>query len=133
MPPKVALRILVVDDELEMASVIADELDDRGYTAIALRSGREAIERLEHERFDAVVTDLRMPGVDGLRLLRMSRELDPTRPVILMTGHGAIDTALEAASQGAFHYLTKPFSLGHLVELIEAALHERGAEGRPEG
>jgi DNA-binding NtrC family response regulator len=134
MPAKAPLRILVVDDELEMAAVIADELGDRGYSAVALRSGRDAIERLRHEPFDALVTDLRMPGVDGLRLLRVSRELDPSRPVIVMTGHGAIDTALEAADQGAFHYLTKPFSLAHLVELIETALHvqeDPGPTGRP--
>jgi DNA-binding NtrC family response regulator len=127
---KAAVRILVVDDELEMAAVIADELCDRGYTAVALRSGREAIERLRHEPFDALVTDLRMPDVDGLRLLRASRELDPSRPVIVMTGHGAIDTALEAACQGAFHYITKPFSLRHLVELIERALHVHEGAGQ---
>jgi DNA-binding NtrC family response regulator len=127
MSRKAVLRILVVDDDIEMAAVIVDELCERGYSAVALRSGREAIERLRHESFDALVTDLRMPDVDGLRLLRTSRELDPSRPVIVMTGHGAIDTALEAACQGAYHYLTKPFSLGHLVELIEAALH--GHEG----
>ena len=97
-------------------------MGDRGYNAVALRSGREALERLQHEHFDALVTDLRMPGIDGMGLLRASRALDPSRPVIVMTGHGAIDTALEAASQGAFHYITKPFSLVHLVELIEAAL-----------
>jgi DNA-binding NtrC family response regulator len=120
---KVPLRILVVDDELEMAAVIAEELGDRGYDAVALRSGAAALERLRHGAFDAIVTDLRMPDVDGLKLLRASRALDPSRPVIVMTGHGAIDTALEAAGQGAFHYLTKPFSLSHLVELIETALH----------
>jgi two-component system, NtrC family, response regulator HydG len=116
-------RILVVDDELEMATMVADELDDRGYTAIALRDGREALERLEHEPFDALVTDLRMPDIDGLMLLRGSRALDPTRPVIVMTGHMAIDTALEAVNQGAFHYIIKPFTMSHFVELVEEALH----------
>ena len=131
MPPRAGgLRILVVDDELEMAAVIADELSDRGYHAVALRSGSEAIERLRHEPFDALVTDLRMPGVDGLRLLRASRELDPSRPVIVMTGHGAIDTAIEAVGQGAYSYLTKPFNLGHLVELIEKALHVHEEEAQ---
>jgi DNA-binding NtrC family response regulator len=130
MQPKAALRVLVVDDELEMAAVIADELDERGYSAVALRSGREALERLKHEHFDALVTDLRMPGVDGIGLLRASRALDPTRPVIVMTGHGAIDTALEAATQGAFHYLTKPFSPSHLVDLLETALREQDKAGQ---
>jgi two-component system response regulator HydG len=123
MPEKTALRILVVDDEFEMAAVIAEELGDRGYSALAVRSGGLAIEWLRRQPFDALVTDLRMPGVDGLTLLRASRELDPSRPVIVMTGHSAIDSALESAYQGAFHYITKPFRLAHLVELIERALH----------
>ena len=121
MPGEPSFRVLV-GDELEMAAMIVDELGDRGYRAVALRSGQEAIERLRGEHFDALITDLRMPGVDGLLLLRASRELDPSRPVIVMTGHGAIDTALEAARHGAFHYLTKPFSLTSLVELLATAL-----------
>ena len=73
-------RILVVDDEIEMAMTIADELGDRGYRSLALGSGREALLGLRAEHFDAVITDLRMPDVDGLAVLRESRELDPSRP-----------------------------------------------------
>src|SRR5580700_5643108 len=98
-------RVLIVDDELEMAEMIADELGDRGYRALALSSGREALDRLRRETYDALITDLRMPDADGLRLLRESRALDPSRPVIVMTGHGAIDTALEADRCGAFYYI----------------------------
>ncbi len=122
MPREIAPRVLIVDDEFEMAAMIADELGDRGYRALALRSGREALDRLQHEPYDALVTDLRMPGIDGLELLRQSRNLDPSRPVIVMTGHGAIDTAIEADRQGAYHYLTKPFSLSTLVHLLDQAL-----------
>jgi DNA-binding NtrC family response regulator len=120
-------RVLVVDDEFEMALVIAEELGDRGFRTVALRSGREAVVRLRKEIFDAVVTDLRMPEVDGLELLRVSKELDPTRPVILMTGHGAIDTAVEADRRGAYQYITKPFSLSTLVHLLEVALRKAPA------
>jgi DNA-binding NtrC family response regulator len=127
MQPRPIPRILVVDDEFEMAVMIADELGDRGYRALALRSGREALGRLRHEPYDALITDLRMPDVDGLHLLRESRDLDPSRPVIVMTGHGAIDTAMEANRQGAYHYLTKPFSLSTLVHLLDAALGEGSA------
>jgi DNA-binding NtrC family response regulator len=133
MDKKPSVRILVVDDEFEMAAVLADELGDRGFSAVALQSGKEALERLQRETFDAVVTDLRMPGFDGLRLVRRSRELDPTRPVIVMTGHGAIDSALEASRQGAYHYLTKPFSPAYLVKLIEQALADARAEKRTTG
>ena len=128
MPRDKPFRILIVDDEIEMAAVIADELGDLGYNAVALRSGREALERLKHDSFDALVTDLRMPSVDGLALLRASRALDPSRPVIVITGDGAIGTALEATNQGAYHYLLKPFTLSRLVELLEAALHVGDAQ-----
>jgi DNA-binding NtrC family response regulator len=129
IPPEAAPRVLVVDDEFEMAAMIADELGDRGYRALALRSGRDALVRLRYEAYDALVTDLRMPEIDGLQLLRLSRHLDPTRPVIVMTGHGAIDTAIEADRQGAYHYLTKPFSLSTLVHLLDQAL---GGRRKPE-
>jgi len=122
MQPDRPARILVVDDEFEMAAMIAEELGDRGYAALAMRSGEEALERLSREPYDALITDLRMPDVDGLQLLRASRGLDPSRPVIIMTGHGAIDTAIEACRQGAFHYLTKPFSLASLARILQSAL-----------
>jgi two-component system, NtrC family, response regulator HydG len=122
MPHDRSIRVLVVDDRLEMAEVVADELRDRGHVAIALDSGREALDLIRRESFDALVTDLRMPEVDGLELLRVSHQLDPARPVILMTGYGAIESAMEANRHGALHYMTKPFSPAQLVDLLEAAL-----------
>ena len=117
-------RVLVVDDNLEMARTIAEGLLDRGYDAVPLGSGRDAIERLAAERFEALVTDLRMPNVDGLELLAASRKLDPDRPVIVMTAYSAIDTAVESIRQGAFHYLTKPFKQDELVIFLERALEQ---------
>lgn len=125
MPTRPELRILVVDDRPEMAEMIADDLSDRGYVGVCATSGRAALELLQVERFDALVTDLRMPGVDGLALLRASLELDPGRPVILMTAYGTLDTAVEASGRGAFHTLTKPFRLDALVRVLERAL-QRG-------
>ncbi len=115
-------RILVVDDRPEMAEMVADALSERGYDAVAISSSREAMHRLRTERFDALVTDLRMPEVDGLALMRASLELDPSRPVILMTAHSTLDTAVQASGGGAYHYLTKPFRLDALTRLIEQAL-----------
>jgi two-component system, NtrC family, response regulator HydG len=117
-----AARILVVDDRPEMAEMVADALSERGYAAIATSSGHEAIHRLRTERFDALVTDLRMPEVDGLALLRVSLELDPSRPVIMMTAHGTFDAAVQTTREGAYHYLTKPFRIEALSRLIEQAL-----------
>ncbi|HEX8907581.1 MAG TPA: response regulator, partial [Anaeromyxobacteraceae bacterium] len=117
-------RVLVVDDRLEMAEMLADGLAERGFEPIALASAREAAARLEAERVDAVVTDLRMPDMDGLELLAASRRLDPARPVIVMTAFGAIDTAIESIRRGAYHYLTKPFRQEELVIFLERALDE---------
>jgi two-component system response regulator HydG len=114
----------VVDDNLEMAGTIAEGLVDRGYDAVAVASGQEALARLRGEKVDALVTDLRMPKVDGLELLAESRKLDPERPVIVMTAYSAIDTAVESIRQGAYHYLTKPFKQDELVIFLQRALDD---------
>jgi len=117
-------RVLVVDDNFEMARTIAEGLIDRSYDAVPVGSGREAVDRLIVERFDVLVTDLRMPKVDGMELLAASRRLDPDRPVIVMTAYSAIDTAVESIRQGAHHYLTKPFKQDELVIFLERALDQ---------
>jgi two-component system response regulator HydG len=118
-------RVLVVDDKLEMAETIADGLRDAGYETTAVASSRDAAAKLEHDGFDALVTDLRMPEIDGLGLLSFSRRLDASRPVIVMTAFGAIDSAIESIRQGAHHYLTKPFKLEELAIFLKRALDER--------
>lgn len=115
-------RVLVVDDRAEMAEMIAEELSERGFDVCAITSGREALNLLQTERIDALVTDLRMPEVDGLTLLRTSLALDPSRPVIMMTAYGSLETALEAVNGGTWQYLTKPFRVDLLARLLEAAL-----------
>jgi two-component system response regulator HydG len=117
-------RVLVVDDNLEMARTLCDGLGDHGYRAFALSSGAEAIARLEAGGVDAVVTDLRMPNVDGLAVLESSRRLDPGRPVIIMTAFSAIDSAVESIRRGANHYLTKPFKQDELLIFLDRALGE---------
>ena len=124
MPDKRRPHVLVADDNLEMARTISDGLADRGYEAVAVGSGREAKERLETETYDAVVTDLRMPRVDGLEVLSASRKLDPERPVIMMTAYSAIDSAVESIRRGAYHYLTKPFKQDELAIFLRRALDE---------
>ena len=118
-------RVLVVDDERAMAEMVADGLCDRGYEATATASSEEAIGRLTEETFDALVTDLRMPHVDGLALLAEARRASPDLPVIVMTAYGAIDSAIESMRRGASHYLTKPFKLDELALFIDRLLDER--------
>jgi two-component system response regulator HydG len=122
--PKNKPRVLVVDDNLEMARTLAEGLCDHGYDAVAVGSGEGAGERLRSEPIDAMVTDLRMPKVDGLDLLALSRKLSPERPVIVMTAYSAIDTAVESIRQGAYHYLTKPFKVDELLLFLRRALDE---------
>jgi DNA-binding NtrC family response regulator len=125
--PTERARVLVVDDRAEMAEIVAEALCERGYDGVAVTSGPDAFRRLHEERVDALVTDLRMPDVDGLTLLRLSRMLDPTRPVILMTAYSSLDTALEAAEAGTWQYLTKPFRVEALERLLDEALRLRQA------
>jgi two-component system response regulator HydG len=120
--PDEASRVLVVDDRAEMAEMIADALRDRGYDGVAVTSGREALRVLRSERVDAMVTDLRMPEIDGLDLLDASLELDPSRPVIVMTAYGTLQTAMESSGRRAYRYVIKPFRVDLLVRILEQAL-----------
>jgi two-component system response regulator HydG len=117
-------RVLVVDDNLEMARTLAEGLCDHGFEAQAVGSGAAAADHLKSDHVDALVTDLRMPKIDGLDLLSLSRSLAPERPVIVMTAFSAIDTAVESIRQGAYHYLTKPFKAEELVLFLKRALDE---------
>jgi two-component system response regulator HydG len=115
-------RVLVVDDQRDMAETLADGLAERGYEAVACSSSVEAAKRLTEDVFDALVTDLRMPAVDGMALLAVSRRASPERPVIVMTAYGAVESAVDAIRQGAFHYLTKPFRVEELELFLGRAL-----------
>jgi two-component system, NtrC family, response regulator HydG len=119
------IRVVVVDDKLAMAETLADGLVDHGFAATALGSGREALAALEGGRVDVLVTDLRMPDVDGLALLDAAREARRDVPIIVMTAYGAIDSAVESIRRGAFHYLTKPFKLDELIIFVQRAFDTR--------
>lgn len=115
-------RVLVVDDHLAMAETLADGLSERGYEAKPIDSSSEAARTVQD--FDVLVTDLRMPNLDGIALLDVSKQLDPGRPVIIMTAYSAVDSAIESIRRGAYHYLTKPFKVDELALFVERALEE---------
>jgi len=117
-------RVLVADDNLEMACSVAEGLRERGYDVAAVGSGREALDLLTSQSFDALVTDLRMPEIDGLALIARWRSLDADRPVITMTATSAVDLALESLRQGASHYVTKPFNQEELAIFLGRALDQ---------
>jgi two-component system response regulator HydG len=122
-PAKV--RVLVVDDLLDMAQTIANDLEAAGFATDVAASGAAALELFTRQPADVVVTDLRMKGADGLEVLAGIKRIDPSVPVVIMTAFGAIESAVEAMRRGAFHYITKPFGLDVLRELVERAGRER--------
>jgi two-component system response regulator AtoC len=121
-------RILIVDDEPSIRMVLRAHLNRSGYAVTAAENGAEAIALLERESFHLVVTDLRMPEVNGMALLAHCTENHPGLPVILITAHGTVDSAVEAIKLGAQDYITKPFDQDELLPIIEKALRteERG-------
>jgi two-component system response regulator AtoC len=119
-------RVLVVDDEPMIASLLSTVLREKGWNVSEARSGTEGIDMLDRERFDVILTDLIMPGADnGIDLLRSAKEIHPDVEVILMTGYATADTAIEAMRNGAFHYLMKPLKPEEVVNLVEKAYSQR--------
>jgi DNA-binding NtrC family response regulator len=114
-----ATKILLVDDEEIFARNISRLLANRGYRVTAVNSGDAAIRTLEKENFDVMVLDLKMPGLDGIATLTELRKLGLTAETLVLTGHGSIDTALEAMKLGAYDYLTKPVDIHELVKQID--------------
>jgi len=102
-------RVLVVDDEQSLRKVLAATLQREGYEVTVCSNGEEAIAALDRDGADVVVTDLVMPRMDGLTLLRKVVARHPDVPVIVVTAHGRIDSAVEAMKAGAFDFLAKPF------------------------
>ncbi len=118
-------RILVVDDEERMAAAIARALRRAGHACATFGSGEAALEALERDGADAIVTDRKMPGVDGLELLRRVRASHPELPVILVTAHADVPSAVAAMRDGAFDYVAKPFDNEELRAIVARALELR--------
>jgi DNA-binding NtrC family response regulator len=118
-------RILVVDDEPEMVENCTRLLRRAGYRMLGTTDAERALALLESERPDLLLTDLKMPGIDGLELMRRAHELDPALPVIVVTAFASIDSAVTAIKAGAFDYLPKTFSADELTVVVERALRQR--------
>lgn len=114
--------ILVVDDEERLGDVLAAALEDLGYSATAVTSAKAALLALEQSRFDLVLTDLRMPVMDGRGLLREARSRWPDMPVIILTAFAAVRDAVELVKEGAFDYIAKPFEIEDVAATIRRAL-----------
>lgn len=118
--------VLVVDDKEMMRDSVAGTLERAGFEVIAAPDGAVALELIAKRRPDAVVTDLRMPGLSGLELIEKVRAIDEELPIVLMTAFGTIETAVKAMRLGAFDYLTKPFEGDELIVAIKRAVQHAG-------
>lgn len=115
------LKILLIDDEEEFVSTLAQRLEFRGYNAKAVHDGQAGIDTLLDDKFDMVILDLMMPGIDGLETLKQIKENLPDQKVILLTGHGSTKAGMEGMRLGAVDYLMKPIDIKDLIEKITQA------------
>lgn len=120
-----ALTVLVVDDEENIRKSLDGVLSDEGYRVLQAGSGERAMEILSRSAADAVLLDVWLPGMDGVETLRRVREAFPLLPVIMISGHGTIDTAVKAVKSGAFDFIEKPISLEKLLITLSRAVEQR--------
>jgi nitrogen regulation protein NR(I) len=118
-------QILVVDDEANLRRVLAAQLSRDGYEVHTAPDGEAGLAVLREHHIDLVITDLRMPKMDGLELLRQALRGDPQLPVVILTAHGTVDNAVEALKTGAFDYITKPFDQAEVRTIVKKALRTR--------
>jgi len=118
-------RLLIVDDEVAQMQALCDTLHDQGYATVGFSNGEAALAALRASPFDLLLSDLMMPGMDGITLLRTALQVDPTLVGIIMTGEGTIATAVEAMRSGAFDYILKPFKLSAIVPVLTRGLAVR--------
>lgn len=125
MTPETRGNLLIVDDETAQMRALCDTLALEGCTTLGFNLGTEALAAVRPGEFDLLLTDLMMPEMDGIALSNAVRQRDPTVAVILMTGHGTIDTAVRALQEGALDYILKPFKLNVILPVIARALGVR--------
>ena len=112
-------RILVVDDEEMIRDLLKETFHRKGYEIETAENGKDAIDRLDAQRFDLLVTDLRLPDLSGMKILTESKKKSPELGVIMITGYGSIKNAVKAMKQGAFDYITKPFDLDEIEMVVD--------------
>ena len=118
-------HLLIVDDEAGLREAIAERLGDHGFIVEQAASGEEALERLAAFAFDILITDLRLPGIDGRQVLDAAIERYPELIAIVITGFGTVKDAVEAIKQGASDFITKPFQFDALMHVLRSAMEQR--------
>jgi len=123
MPEKI--KILIVDDEVKFLDSIAQRLELRGFDVTKAANGADAVEAAKVGRFDLALLDLKMPGMDGTQVLAKLKQDHKYLEVIILTGHGSLDSAVECTKLGAFGYLPKPYELENLLDVLKQAYETR--------
>ena len=118
-------RILIVDDEQEFVQALSERLVIRDYDVTATYNGKEAIEEIKAYNYDVVILDVRMPGVDGIDVLKEIKHYKPLTEIIMLTGHATVETAIEGMKLGAYDYLIKPCETEDLITKINGAYNRK--------
>lgn len=116
------IQLLIVDDELIVRESLGNWLKEEGYSVDSADSGMEALKKMDAKKYDLVVADVKMPGMDGIQLLEKCKKTDPELQVLVMTAYASVDTAVQAMKQGAFDYIVKPFDPENVSQIIQRAL-----------
>jgi DNA-binding NtrC family response regulator len=119
------IKVLLIDDEVEFISALAERLRLRGYDARALSQAGDAMEIIKNEPPHVVLLDFRMPGMDGIEVLKIIKKINPSIEVIMLTGHGDTRSVEEGMKSGAFEYIMKPVDIGELIVKINQAKNKR--------
>jgi two-component system, NtrC family, response regulator AtoC len=122
-------QVLIVDDEPNLRKILSAQLTRDGYDVMTAEDGEQGLTLLREHHIDLVITDLKMPKVDGMTLLKKALEEEPELPIVLITAHGTIDTAVEALKSGAFDFVTKPFDKDEVRQIVAKALKTRELRG----
>ncbi len=126
-----APRVLVVDDEATIRLPIVRALELSGYTAQGVASGKDALEMLDQTPFDVMLLDMKMPGMEGVEVMRRAHVRQPDLQIIILTGNATLESAIAAVKSDAFDYLLKPASVHDITETIARALKDRSEQARP--
>lgn len=120
-------KVLVVDDEEEMCNVLRKILEQDGYKVSTATSGSRALAAMKQKPADLILLDIKMPGMDGIEMLRKLRDFNQDAVVIILTAYGTLGTAREAMQLGAYDYITKPFDANFVKNMVKEGLEERSS------
>ena len=118
-------RILLVDDEVAFANNLLKLLSKRGYDAVVVYSGADAVNMVGEKEFDVIILDMKMPGMDGIATLKEIKKKVPSVEVVILTGHGSVESGIEGMQLGAFDFLMKPVSIDDLQEKVSEAYRRK--------